>query len=98
MGAFELIPSDTVHALFGDYNRNGIVDGADFVVWRKALGTSGVTAFSGADGDGDTTIDQDDYGVWRAHFGMTLPGPSAGSGTAATTYTAAGDVSEPVVS
>jgi hypothetical protein len=44
-------------------------------VWRKTLGTTGVPAFSGADGDGDGTIDQDDYGVWTANFGETLPPP-----------------------
>ena len=35
----------------GDYNHNGIVDAADYVVWRKGLGT---------------TYTQADYDVWRA--------------------------------
>ena len=69
IGAFELQPI-TAHAV-GDYNLNGIVDAADYVVWRKTLGTSVAPPFTGADGDGDATIDQDDYGVWRAHFGQT---------------------------
>ena len=51
------------------------------MLWRKTLGTTGVPAFSGADGDGDGAIDQDDYGLWRANFGNTLPPPGAGSGT-----------------
>ena len=42
--------------------------------------------FSGADGDGDTTIDQDDYGVWRAHFGMTVPLAAAGSSAASLAF------------
>ena len=75
-------------ALPGDYNRDGVVDAADYVVWRKTLGTTGVPAFSGADGDGDTTIDQDDYGVWRAHFGMTVPAPGAGSAAGVPTLSA----------
>ena len=33
---------------------------------------SNVTAYSGADGDGSGIVDQADYGVWRAHFGLTL--------------------------
>ena len=37
----------------GDYNRDLVVDAADYVLWRKTLGTTGVPAFSGADGDGD---------------------------------------------
>lgn len=38
----------------GDYNHNGIVDGADYVVWRKGLGTS---------------YTQTGYNLWRANFG-----------------------------
>jgi hypothetical protein len=64
-------------ALPGDYNLNGVVDGADYVLWRKTQGTS-VTAFSGADGDGNGVIDASDYGVWRAHFGQVLT-PGAGT-------------------
>ena len=78
IGAFEFIPDDAVHALFGDYNRNGVVDSADYTVWRDTL-TVNVIPFSGADGDGDATIDQDDYSVWRAHFGQTVPVLGAGS-------------------
>jgi peroxidase len=40
----------------GDYNLDGTVDAADYVVWRKGLGT---------------TYTQDDYDVWRSHFGQT---------------------------
>ena len=41
----------------GDYNQNGIVDAADYVIWRKNPG--GV-------------FDQADYEVWRQHFGETF--------------------------
>jgi hypothetical protein len=40
----------------GDFNQNGIVDAADYVVWRKYVGT---------------TYAQADYNTWRAHFGQT---------------------------
>ena len=65
-------------ALTGDYNGNGVVDAADYVVWRRSFGQTGPGM--AADGDGDTQIDDDDYDVWRAHFGQIAP--SAGSGTA----------------
>jgi hypothetical protein len=94
IGAIERQPIPP--AVFGDYNQNGEVDAADYVVWRKTLNQS-ISLFSGADGDGDGTIDQGDYVVWRAHFGTTLPMPSAGSGTAATLLSAAFDVSESLV-
>ena len=53
----------------GDYNRNASVDSADYVLYRKTQGQTGVVPFSGADGDGDGAIEADDYGVWRSHFG-----------------------------
>jgi hypothetical protein len=31
-------------------------------------------AYSGADGDGNSLINSDDYTVWRSHFGNTSPG------------------------
>jgi probable HAF family extracellular repeat protein len=49
--AFLLTPT-----LLGDFNGDGTVDAADYVVWRKGLGT---------------TYTQSDYTVWRAHFGQT---------------------------
>ncbi len=42
--------------LLGDYNADGTVDAADYVVWRNGLGT---------------TYTQSDYNVWRSHFGQT---------------------------
>jgi autotransporter-associated beta strand protein len=61
----------------GDYNANGIVDGADYVVWRKNQGLlSGGTPSKG-DGDGDGDVDNADYQFWRARFGNTS---GAGSG------------------
>jgi hypothetical protein len=67
--------------LVGDYNRNGVVDDGDYILWRRTLGQTGLTPFSGADGDGDGTVDADDYNVWRSHFGNQAP--SAGVATPA---------------
>jgi CSLREA domain-containing protein len=79
VGAFEQQPPPGPE-LPGDYNQNGVVEVADYVVWRKTLGASGLPAYSGADGDGDGTIDQDDHGVWRANFGRTIGAGSGGQG------------------
>jgi hypothetical protein len=70
-------------ALPGDYNENGVVDGADFVVWRKALGQV-VPALSGADGNGDGKVDQADYDIWRANFGRTAQVSASATALAAT--------------
>jgi hypothetical protein len=50
----------------GDFNEDGIVDAADYVVWRKGLGT---------------TYTQDDFNVWRANFGETVGSGATTSST-----------------
>ena len=63
--------------LQGDYDRNGIVNAADYTLWRKSMGQS-VTAGTGADGNFDGQITQADYNVWKSHYGQTS---GSGSGT-----------------
>lgn len=68
-------PTQTVHAILGrrildlffppaDYNRDVATDDADYVLYRKGLGT---------------TYQPIDYNVWRAHFGQTTPGAGGSS-------------------
>jgi hypothetical protein len=54
----------------GDFNRDGSVDAADYVVWRKSAGQA-VTYFGRADGNGSGLVDTADYGIWRSQFGAT---------------------------
>lgn len=67
-------------ALVGDYNRSNDVDAADFVLWRKKLGTTVPAPYDGADGNGNGSVDAADYSVWRSNFGVSTP---AGSGSMA---------------
>lgn len=60
----------------GDYNRDGLVDGSDYVLWRENLGRN-VLQYSGADGNGNGLIDAGDYDVWRSHFGTIASGASS---------------------
>lgn len=64
----------------GDYNHNGIVDAADFTVWRDSLGSSTNLV---ADGDGDGTIGAGDYNVWEMHFGEHSGSGATGAAAAA---------------
>lgn len=56
-------------SLAGDYNDNGVVDAADYTVWRDSLGATGTGL--AADGNNNNVIDQADYNVWRTNFGQT---------------------------
>jgi hypothetical protein len=58
----------------GDYNGNGTVDAADYVVWRDNLGASEGTLLNDIDGG---AIDQDQYDTWRVNFGATASGTLA---------------------
>ena len=60
--------------LLGDYNSDGVVDAADYTVWRDLLGQRGSNL--AADGDNNGRVDAADYGLWKSHFGM-----STGSGS-----------------
>jgi hypothetical protein len=62
----------------GDYNSDGIVDAADYTVWRDKLGMT-VLAFSNPDGSGNGLVDQADYDVWKSNFGNTQPMGSGAS-------------------
>lgn len=55
----------------GDYNANGVVDAADYSVWRDTLGST--TALD-ADGNGDQVVNELDYDVWRSRMGQTYSG------------------------
>jgi DNA-binding beta-propeller fold protein YncE len=59
--------------LAGDYNGNHVVDAADYVVWRKQLGTT--TALPGDITHG--LVSDDDYDVWRTNFGRSDSGGAA---------------------
>jgi hypothetical protein len=62
--------------LAGDYNGDGAIDAADYVVWRDTMGQLG--SGLAADGNGNNQIEQGDYDIWRAHFGRRgTGGPDA---------------------
>lgn len=51
----------------GDYNDDGSVDAADYVVWRKNDGTSNTLP---NDGGLPGPIDEDHYNLWQTNFGQ----------------------------
>ncbi len=56
----------------GDYNHNGIVDAADYAIWRNTLGsTTDLRANGNNSGASAGKIDQADYTFWKSNFGDT---------------------------
>lgn len=62
----------------GDFNDDGVVDAADYTVWRDNLGANDESALSG-NGNGSNGVDQADYQLWAYNLGTTSPG--SGSAT-----------------
>ncbi|QDU88908.1 hypothetical protein Pla175_22920 [Pirellulimonas nuda] len=56
--------------LAGDYNRDGVVDAADYTVWRDHLGAPAGTL---PNDPRSGTIGADQYNTWRNNFGQALP-------------------------
>jgi hypothetical protein len=59
-----IAPTAQLAVPHGDFNRNGVVDAADYALWRQGLGVSFTPA---------------DYNIWQAHFGQTAGGAAAKS-------------------
>jgi hypothetical protein len=60
--AFVVVPTPVI----GDFNNDGIVDAADYVVWRKASPTEMLP-----NDDTPGAVDASDFDDWRANFGMS---------------------------
>ena len=71
---------------FGDYDRDGSVDAADYDEWKGTFGAT--TGEVRADGNGNNVIDAADYVIWRNSFAAVgggavaltnVPEPAAGT-------------------
>ena len=54
----------------GDFDSNGIVNSADYTVWRNNLGTDfDLNGNGNEDGDSEGVVDFADYDTWRSNYG-----------------------------
>ncbi|MCC7476408.1 MAG: fibronectin type III domain-containing protein [Pirellulales bacterium] len=60
-----------------DFNASGLVDSADYAMWRKYNGTT-VPRMTKGDANGDGLVNSTDYNIWRSQFG-TAPIAAAGA-------------------
>ncbi len=68
-GGVELVIPGSVTT---DFNGNGVVDAADYVIWRKhSLDPPGTGTPATGDANGDLNVDSADYNLWRGSFGNT---------------------------
>ncbi|QDU56940.1 PEP-CTERM sorting domain-containing protein [Aeoliella mucimassa] len=59
------------YGIFGDFNGDGLVNLADYTVWRDNLGAADESALLG-NGDGLNGVDFADYELWKANFGNSM--------------------------
>jgi hypothetical protein len=58
-----------------DFNNDGTVDGADFLVWQRGFGAAGSPTTGDANNDGN--VNDADLGIWKQQYGSTTPSPVA---------------------
>ncbi|MEN1679659.1 MAG: hypothetical protein AAGJ46_08700 [Planctomycetota bacterium] len=75
-----VLDQETYHlssSVLGDYNGDGLIETADFTVWRDSFGQTG--ADLPADGNGNGEVDTQDYEIWRRNYGNEVGGFVGGS-------------------
>ena len=58
-----------------DFNEDGVVDAADYTVYRDTLGDD-TPQWSGADANGSGTVNILDYNVWDTNYGAEVTDPA----------------------
>lgn len=72
----------------GDFNEDGITDGADFLLWQRNVATANPDLGDG-DGNDDNVVDGADLNLWKANFGSVTATVEAASVSAASAALAA---------
>lgn len=60
----------------GDFNRDGVVNGADFLQWQREFGTA-IAPGLGADGNRDGLVNAIDLALWKSRYAASIAAPIA---------------------
>jgi hypothetical protein len=74
LGELPPLPWSNAAPIAGDFNRDGSVDVADYIVWRKSMDQ--IATNLAADGDLNGRVDSGDHAIWRSQFGRAAGGGS----------------------
>ena len=74
-GANSIVLTVVTGGIGGDYNSDGVVDAADYTVWRDQLGSSESLA-----NDDTPGVGMDDYTRWKTNFGQSAGGGASAHG------------------
>jgi hypothetical protein len=58
-----------------DFNGDGFVNGADFLIWQGGLGVG--TRLAQGDANGNGVVDGADLEIWKSQFGVVAPSAAA---------------------
>lgn len=73
---FRVLAAELAPEVGGDFNRDGLVNSADYIVWRNSLGQTGPGL--AADANRDNLVGPEDLDIWRTGFGRRIShGPDA---------------------
>ena len=82
-----VVSSASSSSLVGDFNDDGIVDAADYTVWRDNNGLDESVLPPGT-GDGSGIVDAGDYNAWAANFGQAASASAVPEPTSAVSFCA----------
>ncbi|MBN1853025.1 MAG: PEP-CTERM sorting domain-containing protein [Pirellulales bacterium] len=64
-----VVPLPSTHAPDADFDGDGDVDGADFLIWQRGFGLTNQIDNSNGDADGSGIVDGVDLNEWKNQFG-----------------------------
>ena len=65
----------------GDFNRDNIIDGRDFLLWQRELGSAVAIPGAGADANVDGLVTNADLAIWQTNLGATSSPTTASNNT-----------------